>query len=65
MLSQVADKIGVLWSLIEQADVILIGGRMAYTFLAALGIHIGQTQIEAGFVEVREQGRGGSGRGRE
>lgn len=43
---QVKDKIGVLKTLITKADIIVIGGRMAFTFLAALGTAIGRTQIE-------------------
>lgn len=50
--AKVADKIGVLWSMIERADVILVGGRMAFTFLAAQGVSVGQTQIEAAWMEV-------------
>ena len=46
------DKIGVLWSLIQKADVICIGGKMAFTFLAARGVAVGATQIEADFVSV-------------
>eukprot|EP00955_Chlamydomonas_euryale_P110202 365986-Chlamydomonas_euryale.AAC.11 len=41
---QVKDKIGVLRTLITKADTIIIGGRMAFTFLAALGTEVGQTQ---------------------
>ena len=48
---KVRDKIGVLWALIKKADVICIGGKMAFTFLAARGIAVGATQIEADFVE--------------
>lgn len=38
--SQVSDKIGVLLNLVRMADVVLIGGRMAFTFLAAQGIKV-------------------------
>ena len=48
---KVRDKIGVLWALIKKADVIMIGGKMAFTFLAARGIAVGATQIEADFVD--------------
>ena len=48
---KVRDKIGVLWALIRKADIIMIGGKMAFTFLAARGIAVGATQIEADFVD--------------
>ena len=46
-----ADKIGVLWEMLERADKILIGGRMAFTFLAAQGVQVGQTSIERAWLE--------------
>jgi hypothetical protein len=50
--AKVKDKISVLRSLIARADVIAVGGRMAFTFLAARGVNVGATQIEADWVEV-------------
>jgi len=44
--AKVADKIGVLWSLLATAQVVLVGGRMAYTFLASRGVQVGSTLIE-------------------
>ncbi|MGB3740322.1 MAG: phosphoglycerate kinase [Pontixanthobacter sp.] len=44
--AKVKDKIEVLWKLVETADVLLIGGRMAFTFLAAQGVAVGRTAIE-------------------
>ncbi|KAF5830330.1 phosphoglycerate kinase [Dunaliella salina] len=49
--SKVADKIGVLWALIKKADVLLIGGRMAFTFLAAKGVCVGATQVEEAWLQ--------------
>ena len=43
---KVKDKMGVLWALIRKADVVVIGGRMAFTFLAARGVAVGATQVE-------------------
>lgn len=45
--AKVSDKILVLERLIEKVDTILIGGGMAYTFLAAQGIGIGDSLCEA------------------
>jgi hypothetical protein len=50
--AKVKDKIKVLHSLIQKADVLCIGGRMAFTFLAAAGVAVGQTQIEEDWLEV-------------
>jgi phosphoglycerate kinase len=48
----VADKIGVLFALIEKADVLVVGGRMAFTFLAAQGVCVGRTQVEEAWLQV-------------
>lgn len=52
---KVRDKIGVLWALIKKADVICIGGKMAFTFLAARGVAVGATQIEPDFVDAARE----------
>ena len=44
--SKVSDKIGVLESLLNKADTILIGGGMSYTFTKALGGCIGTSLCE-------------------
>jgi triosephosphate isomerase len=44
--AKVADKIAVIRSLIKKADVILIGGGMANTFLAAKGYNLGKSLVE-------------------
>jgi 3-phosphoglycerate kinase len=43
---KVSDKIGVIRSLLSRADVLLIGGGMAYTFLHAQGYAIGASLCE-------------------
>ena len=50
--AKVADKIGVLGSLIPKADLVLVGGRMAFTFLAAEGVSVGSTQVESERLKV-------------
>ncbi len=50
--AKVSDKIGVIDSLIEKADKILIGGGMMFTFLKAQGKNIGKSLIEEDKVEL-------------
>jgi phosphoglycerate kinase len=42
-----SDKLGVIRNLLGQADRILIGGGMSYTFLAAKGYEVGKSLLEA------------------
>ncbi|HLS92635.1 MAG TPA: phosphoglycerate kinase [Microbacterium sp.] len=44
--SKVSDKLGVIDSLLPRVDKLLIGGGMAYTFLAAQGYAIGKSLVE-------------------
>lgn len=43
---KVSDKIGVINSLLEKVDVLLIGGAMAYTFFKAQGYGVGNSICE-------------------
>jgi len=45
--SKVSDKLGVIGNLLGLADRLIIGGGMAYTFLAALGYEVGNSLLEA------------------
>ncbi len=44
--AKVKDKIGLISRLIEVADVVMIGGAMAYTFLRAQGFNVGKSIVE-------------------
>ncbi|MEI6664916.1 MAG: phosphoglycerate kinase [Chloroflexota bacterium] len=44
--SKVSDKIGILENLVENADVICIGGAIANTFLKARGIDVADSLVE-------------------
>lgn len=50
--AKVSDKLAVLDKLCERVDSLLIGGAMAYTFLAAQGINIGKSLLEKDQIEA-------------
>ncbi len=53
--SKVSDKFGVIDRLIDTVDALLIGGGMAFTFLAAKGIETGKSIVEADWIEPAKQ----------
>jgi len=50
--AKVSDKIKVIENLLGRLDTLLIGGAMAYTFLAAQGISTGRSLVEADRIEL-------------
>jgi phosphoglycerate kinase len=44
--AKVSDKLSTIGALVEQVDALLIGGAMAFTFLAAEGGRIGESPVE-------------------
>lgn len=49
--AKVVDKLSVIENLLEKADVLVIGGGMAYTFLKASGFEVGQSLVDETKVE--------------
>ncbi|HKN91190.1 MAG TPA: phosphoglycerate kinase, partial [Acidimicrobiia bacterium] len=49
--SKVSDKIGVIDALLDRCDLLLVGGAMASTFLAAQGFPVGDSLVELDQVE--------------
>ena len=45
--AKVSDKLNVIKNLLEKVDTLIIGGGMAYTFLAAKGYSIGKSLLDA------------------
>jgi phosphoglycerate kinase len=50
--SKVSDKLGVIGNLITRVDRLLIGGGMAYTFLAAQGHGVGTSLLESDQIDT-------------
>lgn len=50
--SKVSDKLGVIEQLATNADSILIGGGMCFTFLAAEGLSVGKSLLESEMIDT-------------
>ncbi len=44
--AKVADKLGVMKALLHRVDTLIVGGGMAFTFLAAAGHHVGGSMVD-------------------
>lgn len=53
--AKVSSKIGVLSSLLKNADCLIIGGGMAYTFLKAQGHAVGASLVEEDFLDTAKK----------
>ena len=49
--AKVSDKLGVISALLPKVDRLLVGGGMAYTFLAAKGYEVGHSLLEPDHIE--------------
>ncbi|MFJ5964532.1 MULTISPECIES: phosphoglycerate kinase [unclassified Bacillus (in: firmicutes)] len=50
--AKVKDKIGVIESLLDKVDNLIIGGGLAYTFVKALGYEVGKSLLEEDKVDL-------------
>jgi phosphoglycerate kinase len=49
--SKVGEKLGVLVAMLRRVDTLIVGGGMAFTFLAAQGHHVGASLLDAGRID--------------
>ncbi len=52
---KVSDKIGVINSLLEKVDTLLIGGAMAYTFFKSMGYNVGNSICEEDKLDLAKE----------
>ncbi|MEK6675088.1 MAG: phosphoglycerate kinase [Planctomycetota bacterium] len=59
--AKVSDKLGVIRALLSKCDKVLVGGAMAYTFLAAEGVQVGKSLCEPDLFGVAKELRSFAG----
>ena len=53
--SKVSSKISVINNLLDKVDTLIIGGGMAYTFMKALGEEVGNSLLEADYLDYAKE----------
>ena len=53
--SKVSSKISVINNLLDKVDTLIIGGGMSYTFMAALGEEVGDSLLEADYIDYAKE----------
>ena len=53
--AKVSDKIPVIQNLIDKVDALLVGGGMAYTFLKARGMEVGNSLLESDKIDLAQK----------
>lgn len=53
--AKVKTKVEILHKFIEKADVIIIGGAMAYTFLKAVGVNVGSSIVDKDSIGIAKE----------
>lgn len=56
--SKVSSKLGVLKSLVNKVDTLMVGGAMAFTFLKADGVEVGDSLVEDELLDATRELRG-------
>ncbi len=59
--AKVSDKVGVIESLLEVAETLLVGGAMCFTFFKASGYEVGNSLVEDGYLEEAKRLMGQAG----
>ena len=53
--SKVSSKISVINNLLDKVDILIIGGGMAYNFMKAMGYEVGNSLLEADYVDYAKE----------